>query len=126
VDQYQYLLVLAGCLVVTLPLELLLGARVWRRPKRLVLTLLPVVVVYSVWDVLAIASGMWGYSERFTTGVLLPFSMPIEELAFFVVVPICGLLTLEAVGNTLAGWRALRSGAGLREAALVVHRGGRG
>jgi hypothetical protein len=27
--------------------------------------------------------------------------MPIEELVFFVVVPICGLLTYEAVGDVL-------------------------
>jgi hypothetical protein len=27
--------------------------------------------------------------------------MPIEELVFFIVVPICGLLTYEAVGHVL-------------------------
>jgi hypothetical protein len=27
--------------------------------------------------------------------------MPIEELVFFIVVPICGLLTYEAVGQVL-------------------------
>ena len=124
-DQYQYLLVLAACLTLTLPLEILLGARVWRRPVRLVLTLLPVVVIYSIWDILAIEVGMWDYSERFTTGILLPFDMPIEELAFFVVVPICGLLTLEAVGNVLAGIRAVRSGTPVREAAQLVRRGTR-
>ena len=124
-DQYQYLLVLAACLALTLPLELLLGARVWRRPVRLVLTLLPVVVIYSIWDILAIEVGMWDYSERFTTGILLPFDMPVEELAFFVVVPICGLLTLEAVGNVLAGIRAVRSGTPVREAAQLVRRGTR-
>jgi len=125
VDQYQYLLVLAACLALTLPLEILLGARVWRRPVRLVLTLLPVVVIYSIWDILAIEVGMWDYSERFTTGILLPFDMPVEELAFFVVVPICGLLTLEAVGNVLAGIRAVRSGTPVREAAQLVRRGTR-
>jgi len=125
VDQYQYLLVLAACLALTLPLEILLGARVWRRPVRLVLTLLPVVVIYSIWDILAIEVGMWDYSERFTTGILLPFDMPVEELAFFVVVPICGLLTLEAVGNVLAGIRAVRSGTPVREAAQLVRRGAR-
>ena len=124
-DQYQYLLVLAACLALTLPLEILLGARVWRRPVRLVLTLLPVVVIYSIWDILAIEVGMWDYSERFTTGILLPFDMPVEELAFFVVVPICGLLTLEAVGNVLAGIRAVRSGTPVREAAQLVRRGTR-
>lgn len=100
-DHYQYLVLMGLCLLLTLPLELVLGARVWRRPRRLLLALLPVVVVYSVWDVVAIARGTWDYSERFTTGVLLPFDMPLEELVFFVVIPICGLLTYEAVGRVL-------------------------
>jgi hypothetical protein len=30
-DQYQYLLLMAACLVITLPLEFVLGARVYRR-----------------------------------------------------------------------------------------------
>lgn len=101
-DRFQYLLLMAACLVVTLPLELVLGARVWRRPRALVLAVLPVVVVFSVWDAVAIARGVWTYSDRFTTGVLLPLDLPLEELVFFVVVPICGLLTYEAVGRVLA------------------------
>jgi hypothetical protein len=28
--------------------------------------------------------------------------MPVEELVFFIVIPICGLLTYEAVGRILA------------------------
>lgn len=117
-DQYQYLLLMAGCLLLTLPLELVLGARVWRRPRRLLLALLPVVVVFSVWDVVAIARGTWDYSERYTTGVLLAFAMPLEELVFFVVIPICGLLTYEAVGLTLGWCRARRT-----TAAAVGERG---
>jgi lycopene cyclase domain-containing protein len=111
VDQYQYLLLMAGCLVLTLPLELVLGARVWRRPRELALALLPVVAIYSVWDVVAIHRDVWGYSARFTTGIELPFSMPVEELVFFVVVPICGLLTYGAVGSVLD--RFSRAGRGV-------------
>jgi len=37
--------------------------------------------------------------------VTLIFGMPIEELAFFIVVPICGLLTYEAVGHVLCRTR---------------------
>lgn len=110
-ERFEYLALMGLCLLVTLPLELVLGARVWRRPRRLLLALVPVVVVFSVWDVVAIARGTWDYSPRFTTGVLLPFSMPLEELVFFVVVPICGLLTYEAVGNVLS-WTARRRGEG--------------
>lgn len=107
-DQYQYLLLMGACLLLTLPLELVLGARVWRRPRRLVLALVPIVVVYSIWDVVAIARGTWDYSERFTSGVLLPFDMPLEELVFFVVIPICGLLTFEGVGAVLDRLQRLR------------------
>ena len=104
-DAYQYLLLMGACLLLTLPLELFLGARVWRRPRRLLLALLPVVVLYSAWDMAMIAGGSWSYSERFTTGILLPLRMPLEELVFFVVVPICGLLTYGAVGHVLDRWR---------------------
>jgi hypothetical protein len=37
--------------------------------------------------------------------------MPIEELVFFIVVPICGLLTYEAVGRVL-GFTQRRSRVG--------------
>ncbi|MBM6405305.1 lycopene cyclase domain-containing protein [Phycicoccus sp. CSK15P-2] len=102
-DRYQYLLLMGACLLVTLPLELALRARVYRRPWRLLRALLPVVVLFVAWDVLGIARGHWTYSERYTTGVVLPLGVPLEELVFFLVVPVCGLLTYEAVGTVL-GW----------------------
>jgi hypothetical protein len=39
----------------------------------------------------------------------LIFGMPIEELVFFIVVPICGLLTYEAVGQVLGPFRSAAS-----------------
>jgi lycopene cyclase domain-containing protein len=102
-DRYQYLLLMAGCLLVTLPLEFVLRARVYRRPRRLLYALLPVLVVFVVWDVVGIVRGHWSYSDRYTTGILLPLDVPLEELVFFVVIPLCGLLTYEAVGTVL-GW----------------------
>ncbi len=99
---------MAGCLLLTLPLEVVIGARVYRRPRRLVRTLVPVVLVFTVWDLVGIVRDHWSYSPSFTTGWRLPFSMPVEELAFFVVIPICALLTYEAVGRVLEGARELR------------------
>ncbi|MBM6398798.1 lycopene cyclase domain-containing protein [Phycicoccus sonneratiae] len=110
-DRYQYLLLMAGCLLVTLPLEWAMRARVYRRPVRLLVALLPVVVVFVAWDVLGIVRGHWTYSAQYTTGVLLPLDVPLEELVFFVVVPLCGLLTYEAVGTVLGLWRRRRGDA---------------
>jgi lycopene cyclase domain-containing protein len=85
---YAYLGVLLFILLTTLPLELYLGVRVWRRPKRLLLTVLPVVVVFVIWDLYAIANDHWYFDPAQTTGVLLFGLLPIEELLFFVVVPV--------------------------------------
>lgn len=112
-DHWQYLLLMAGCLLITAPLQLVLRARVYARPKRLLLSLAPVVVLYSVWDVVGIVRDHWSYSARFTTGWHVPGTpMPVEELVFFVVIPVCGLLTYGAVGTCLdlvATWRARRA-----------------
>ena len=59
-------------------------------------------------DVVGIVREHWWYSERYTTGILLPLDVPIEELVFFVVIPICGLLTYEAVGTVLGRVQARR------------------
>ena len=101
VDRYQYLLLMAGCLLVTLPLEFVFGARVWRRPRRLLFALVPTVVLFAVWDIAAIGRGHWSYNARYVMGRELPGNLPVEELTFFVVIPICGLLTLEAVRRIL-------------------------
>jgi lycopene cyclase domain-containing protein len=101
VDRYQYLLLMAGCLLVTLPLEFGFGARVWRHPRRLLVALVPTVILFAAWDIAAIAREHWSFNPRYVTGRQLPGSLPVEELTFFVVIPICGLLTLEAVRRIL-------------------------
>ena len=93
---FQYLLLMAACLVATAPLELL-GARAYRQPARLARAVLPVALVFLVWDAIAIAGGVWTYNPRYITGVLLPFRIPLEELVFFLVVPVCGILTYGCV-----------------------------
>ncbi|HVU71721.1 MAG TPA: lycopene cyclase domain-containing protein [Mycobacteriales bacterium] len=94
---------LLACLLGTLPLELLLGARVYARPRRLLLTLLPVVVVFVTWDLYAIHRHQWSYDLKRMTTVVLPGHLPLEELLFFLVIPICSVLTLEAV-RAVRGW----------------------
>lgn len=105
-DELQYLALMVGCLLVTLPLELVFGARVWRQPLRLALALVPTLVIFVIWDVVAIARDQWSFNERYVTGLRLPGGLPIEEVVFFVVIPICGLLTLETVRRVLHDDRA--------------------
>jgi lycopene cyclase domain-containing protein len=103
VDRLQYLAVLGVCVLVTLPLEFLFEARVWRQPRRLGVALVPAFVLFVAWDLWASSTDVWSFSKRYTIGVTLPGGMAVEELLFFLVVPTCGLLTLEAVRNVRAG-----------------------
>ena len=105
-DRYQYLMLMAICLAITLPLEFVFRARVWRRPRRLWAALWPTMAVFVLWDVVAIARDHWSYSDRYLTGWELRLGslrLPVEELVFFAVIPVCGLLTFEAVRHVLKG-----------------------
>ncbi len=100
-DRYQYLLIMVACVAITLPLEFVFRARIYRRPRRLLRAMWLPVALFVVWDVVAIARGHWDFDDRYVTGWTLPGDLPVEELAFFVVIPLCALLTFEASRNTL-------------------------
>ncbi|WP_228000031.1 lycopene cyclase domain-containing protein [Mycolicibacterium sp. P1-5] len=106
-DRWQYLIVLGACLLITLPLEIF-GSGVYRQPVRLLRSVAPVAVVFVIWDAVAIAGQVWSYNPRYISGVEVGFSIPLEELLFFVVIPICGLLTYSAVTAILGLVRGRR------------------
>jgi lycopene cyclase domain-containing protein len=92
-----YLAVLAFCLLCTAPLAVWLRRSVFADVRRLALTFGVTFVVFVTWDLYAIHAGHWSYDRGRTTGVVLPGSLPLEEALFFVVVPLCIVLTFEAV-----------------------------
>lgn len=110
-ESYEYLVLLLACVVVTAPLELVLGVRVYRQTRRLALSLACVAAVFVAWDLVGAQLGHWDYNPRLVTGLRI-LGLPIEEYLFFLVVPLCGILTYEAVRVTLptvsARWRRLR------------------
>ena len=100
---FVYLGVLAVCLLSALWLEPLFRLGVVRRWRRVLLTLVPVVVVFVGWDLAAIAAGHWRYDPGQLVGLTLPGGLPLEELLFFLVVAVCAILGFEAV-RKVTGW----------------------
>jgi lycopene cyclase domain-containing protein len=96
----QYLGALAACVAITVPLEVL-GARVYRRPLRLAASVLPAAAVFAVWDLVAARRSHWWWSADQVIGVRL-IGLPIEEWLFFLVIPVCAVLTYEALGRRIA------------------------
>jgi lycopene cyclase domain-containing protein len=105
---WHYLTMLAACLVATAPLEFI-GSGVYRRPRRSLIAVVLVAVPFLGWDILATAHGVWRFDPRQVIGFTVPGGLPIEEVLFFVVIPLCGLLTYEGVAAVTArirrpGW----------------------
>lgn len=103
--RYSYVAILAFVMVGCLWLEVALRTRVFRRWRRLLLSILPAVVVFFVWDVYAVASGHWWFDVDKILGVYLPGNVPLDEVLFFIAIPIASVLTIEAVRSVKPHWR---------------------
>ncbi len=104
---WSYVAMLAFCLVGTLPLVPAFRLRVLRQPRRLLLTIVAAGAPFLVWDLYATRVGHW----RFDRAQTLPWrvaGLPLEEVAFFVVIPLVTVLAFEAVRATRDRTRAPR------------------
>ena len=95
-EHWSYVAMLVFCLAGTLPLIPAFRLRVLRQPRRLLLTVLAAGAPFLVWDLYASSAGHWRFDEAQT----LPWrvaGLPLEEIAFFVVIPLVTVLTYEGV-----------------------------
>jgi lycopene cyclase domain-containing protein len=95
-QHWSYVAMLAFCLAGTLPLVAVFRLRVLRQRRRLALAILAGGLPFLVWDLAATAAGHW----RFDATQTLPWrvaGLPLEEIAFFVVIPLVSVLTYESV-----------------------------
>ena len=101
---WSYVAMLAFCLAGTLPLVPAFRLQVLRQPARLLLTIGLAGTPFLLWDLWATHAGHW----RFDEGQTLPWriaGLPLEEVGFFVVIPVVSVLTLEGVRAARHGVR---------------------
>lgn len=91
-----YFLVLAVCLILTIPLEFVFGLNVIRKPSYFLKAVWLPATVYIVWDIFATANSHWAFTDKHVSNIKL-LDLPIEEYLFFLVIPLCSVLTYEAV-----------------------------
>jgi lycopene cyclase domain-containing protein len=104
---WSYVAMLLFCLAGTLPLVPLFRVRAFRQPRRLLLTILAAGTPFLVWDLYATEAGHWHFDPAQTLPWRLA-GLPLEEIAFFVVIPLVAVLTFEAVRAARRGDRARR------------------
>ncbi len=69
-------------------------AKVRIPPKRFAIALLPVFIIFALWDILAVYLGHWKFGFSHMTGIVL-LNQPLEELLFFIAVPYFYLVVWE-------------------------------
>jgi len=98
---WAYVAMLVFCLVGTLPLLVAFRLQVLQQPVRLVLAIALGGAPFLLWDLYATHARQWSFDGDQT----LPWrvaGLPLEEIAFFVVIPLVSIVTYECV-------RALRA-----------------
>jgi lycopene cyclase domain-containing protein len=99
---FEYAAVLAGCLLLTLPLDVVWRLRVYARWLTLAATVVPIAAVFTLGDIAAYRRGWWRWNPRFTLRPRV-VGLPLEEIAFFLVIPVASILTWEVVHRVLDG-----------------------
>ena len=74
------------------------------RWKRWLKSILPIALLFILWDAYAISRKHWHFDSNQILGIYGPFHIPLEEYLFFLVVPIAAIMSLEAVRRVKTQW----------------------
>ena len=85
-------------------LEIILKVGVLRRVKRTIFTIAPMAIIFLLWDLYAIHAGHWFFDSKQILGIFIPGRIPLEEVLFFVIVPLAVIMTIEAVRSVKKNW----------------------
>ena len=85
-------------------LEIALKVRVLRRIRRAMTAIAPVALCFLIWDAYAVANGHWKFDPDQILGIYGPFSIPLEEYLFFLIVPMAAIMTIEGVRSVKKHW----------------------
>lgn len=77
--------------------------RIGKRWRELILTQFAIVIIYLSWDTWAIAKKNWFFDSNQIVNVDVLPKVPLEELLFFIIVPLTIILSYQALLK-LTGW----------------------
>lgn len=86
-------------------LEVVLKVGVLRRIKRAGISIVPVALLFLIWDAYAIKQGHWFFDRDKILGIYGPYDIPLEEFLFFLIIPLAAIMTLEAVTTVNKHWK---------------------
>jgi lycopene cyclase domain-containing protein len=91
-----YFSVLAGSLLFPFLLSFVKGVSYYKNWKNLLITHFTIAVFFCIWDSIFTKLGVWGFNEKYISGLHIG-NLPIEEVLFFIVIPYCCLFIYESL-----------------------------
>jgi lycopene cyclase domain-containing protein len=102
--KFGYAAMLTFTVVGSFWLELVLKIKVLKRIKRALMSIIPIAILFLIWDAYAVTSGHWKFDPEQVVGIYGPFGIPLEEFLFFLVVPMAAIMTIEGVRSVKKHW----------------------
>lgn len=103
--KFGYVAMLTFTVVGSFWLEIVLKIRVLKRIKRALMSIIPIAILFLIWDAYAVASGHWKFDPDQVLGIYGPFGIPLEEYLFFIIVPMAAIMTIEGVRSVKKHWQ---------------------
>ncbi len=100
---FHYLFVLAFIGICAIGVNVGFKLGITKKLKQFLLMDAVIIVVYLAWDIWAIFKKSWYFDGNQIIGINFFSRLPIEEILFFVIVPLMGVLTYLALLK-LTGW----------------------
>ena len=93
-DQFYYLIYL--CVVLFSSILIKTVGKIDIDFKKAIIAILPVLIIFVIWDILATERGHWSFGFDKMLGIVI-INQPLEEIAFFIVIPLFYLVVWESI-----------------------------
>jgi len=95
--QFQYLMVLGFIGSCAVLVNFGFKLRISSKWKLFLMTDAVILTLYLAWDFWAVSKGSWFFDREQTLGIYIFSRLPIEEILFFILVPLMVVLTYLAL-----------------------------
>jgi len=99
-----YFYLLLGSISIPLILSFEKSLSFYKKWRYLFPAIIIVSIIFIIWDIFFTINGIWGFNDRYITGLKI-FSLPIEEILFFILIPYASIFGFCSIKLHFPGYR---------------------